>query len=67
MIPIKTLTKAAIGKGVVYIPAHGKREDGMILSWNDKVIFVLFRGDAAPKAVRPENLDWLEWHPLPVA
>lgn len=47
-----------VGAGVVYVPKFGKREDGVITSWNDTYIFVRFRGSETPKACDPRDLEW---------
>lgn len=52
-----TLEQAArmIGHGVVYAGVSG-REDGMIVSVNDRYVFVLFRGDSSSKACEAGDL-----------
>lgn len=59
MIDIRTLTVADFGRGVVYKPAHGPREDGVITAWNDHFIFVRYRGHEGSNATRAEDLEWL--------
>jgi hypothetical protein len=45
------------GAGVIYRPSPGAQlEDGTITGTSDSYVFVLFRGDLAAKAVRPEDL-----------
>jgi hypothetical protein len=46
-----------IGRGVVYVPRHGKREDGRISSVNAYYVFVRYSGGVA--ATSPEDLVWL--------
>ena len=45
MIDIKKLTKADVGKWVIYTDRMSKEEIGMIKSWNDKFIFVVYKCD----------------------
>lgn len=46
------------GKWVTYIAGHGKRETGIISSWNDVYVFVRYdTGDTAAATLR----DQLEW------
>jgi hypothetical protein len=56
-----TLEEAAahIGAGVVYIPEHGAREDGVITSVTSRWVFVRYRGDAGSKATSPGDLTLL--------
>lgn len=56
-----TLTEAAahIGSGVVYIPEHGAREDGVITSVTSRWVFVRYAGDAGSKATNPGDLTLL--------
>lgn len=56
-----TLADAAenIGRGVVYCPRNGPREDGTIVRVTDFHIFVQYVGDRTPKATSPEDLEWL--------
>lgn len=55
-------TEKDIGRGVVYTGNfNGPREDGMITSFNEVVVFVRYVGQhpSAPgKATRREDLDW---------
>ena len=49
-----------IGAGVVYEPSSGGyREDGDIVSVNDRFVFVRYVGDRSAKATSPENLTLL--------
>jgi hypothetical protein len=48
-----------IGCGVVYVPASGKREDGVITSVNAMYVHVRYAGDAGSKATYPEDLTLL--------
>jgi hypothetical protein len=59
MIDLNSLTESDLGRGVVYTPRTGPREDGVITSWNDKYIFVRYDGDRVSKATNPGNLDFL--------
>ena len=54
-----TLDEAAahIGDGVIYRPYPGARtEDGQIVRVNTRWVFVLYRGDATPKATSADQL-----------
>lgn len=46
-----------IGRSVVYCPAHGSFEDGLIKSVNDRYVMVDYQGNV--KATAPEDL-WLK-------
>jgi len=63
MLILSELMPSDVGRGVVYAPSHGPREDGAITSWNDTYIFVLYRGSTTSKATRPEDLEWLRESP----
>ena len=45
---------AAVGQSVVYVAAHGAREDGVIVGTNSKWVFVLY--NRSTKATAPEDL-----------
>jgi len=45
MIDPKTLTDSDIGRWIEYRGSGGERELGKLKSWNDKVIFVVFKCD----------------------
>ena len=45
MIDINKLKKSDIGKKVVYTNGVGEQEPGIIKSWNDKWIFVVYHCD----------------------
>ncbi len=48
------------GYAEVDVPASKPvREDGVITSANDSMIFVRYGGDRGSKATRPEDLEWL--------
>jgi len=49
--------RALVGCGVVYTPGHGPREDGVITSVGDRLVFVRYAGDAASKATSPGDLE----------
>lgn len=65
---IKDLTKDDIGKSCYYIPSFGEPEYGIIKSWNEKFIFVVYPGTNEEKrykwenytgvATKPEDLYW---------
>lgn len=48
---------AGTGRDVVYYPAPGsRREYGKVVRCSSFAAFVLYHGDRAPKATRPEDL-----------
>ena len=47
--------RAAIGRRVIYTSSHN-REEGVIVSVNLRYAFVLYGGDRAAKATRPDDL-----------
>lgn len=49
--------RAHVGAGVVYEPADGRREDGVITSVNSMYAFVRFGTDAHSKATHPGQLE----------
>jgi hypothetical protein len=54
-------TEADIGRAVVYTGNRypgGKLEEGVITSFNDSAVFVLYRGDLRAKATSHEDLEW---------
>jgi hypothetical protein len=59
MIEISKLTPSDIGRGVVYEPLNGPREDGVITGWNSRHVFVRYR-HRAPFGVStdPASLEW---------
>jgi hypothetical protein len=54
------LDEAEIGRKVVYIPKHGKREDGVITSKNHKFIFVRYGNNVTSIATNPKDLFYLK-------
>lgn len=42
---IKDLVKKDIGRTCFYVPSWGKPEQGIIKSWNDTYIFVVYPGN----------------------
>lgn len=48
-----------IGRGVVYRPAHGPAEDGVITRVNDRYVFVRYGADRGSKATDPWALEFL--------
>jgi hypothetical protein len=48
-----------VDHGVVYAPAHGKREDGVITSVGTRYVYVRYAGDAHSKATEPGDLELL--------
>lgn len=67
MVNIEKLQKSDIGKTVWY-KSHDGYEFGILKSWNDKYIFVVYPGDNDAKkehwdrytaaATKPEDLHW---------
>lgn len=57
--------KRNIGAGVVYSPEHGQREDGVITSVSDRLVFVRYRGDSGSKATHPGDLKLLARDEVP--
>jgi hypothetical protein len=49
--------RLGVGAAVVYAPAHGPREDGVITSIGLAFVHVLYRGDANSKATDPADLE----------
>jgi hypothetical protein len=45
------------GAGVVYVPTHGRREDGIIKRVGERYVHVLYRGDVEAKATDPADLE----------
>lgn len=68
MINIGALTEMNKGQKVWYKDSSGKIEEGIIKSWNDKFVFVVYPGTNEDKrnnwwnytaaATRPEDLHW---------
>jgi hypothetical protein len=47
------------GRLVIYHPAHGEREAGVITSWNDGHVFVRYGAlGSTSKATAREQLEW---------
>ena len=61
MIDIKELTESDLGRGAVYAGGVGKKEQGVITSWNDVYIFVNYGSYCMGRgiATRPEDLEFL--------
>jgi hypothetical protein len=57
-VNISDLKPEDCGRGVVYAPQHGPREDGVIVRWNEDFIFVRYAGSETPKATNPADLEW---------
>lgn len=65
---IKDLTKADIGKVGYYIPSFGEPELGILKTWNEKFIFVVYPGNNPAKrehwdrytsaATKPQDFYW---------
>lgn len=56
-----TLAAASVpanaGRGVVYVPEHGPREDGTLVRVSGGYVMVNYQGQV--KATRPDDLEWL--------
>jgi len=48
---------ANVGRGVVYAPEHGPREDGTLIRVSRDLVMVDYGGH--PKATRADDLEWL--------
>jgi hypothetical protein len=57
------VTKADIGRKVLYSPLHGVREEGVITSFNDRFVFVRYGKEHTPKATKPEHLSYIHDEP----
>jgi len=60
MIDITELTDDDHGKWVIYTPPdrHSMPEPGVISSWNEDFIFVLYLTGDTAAATRPHDLEW---------
>jgi hypothetical protein len=47
----------AIGRGVVYAPRFGLREDGVIIRVNNRYVFVRYSGSLHAQATNPTDLE----------
>lgn len=59
MIDVAALRETDVGRGVVYAPVAGPREDGFISSWNDEWVFVRYGASRTARATDPRELDFL--------
>lgn len=57
MIDISKLTKEDIGRNVTYHREYCDKEYGVLSSWNDKYVFVRFRGPNG-EACSPEDVSF---------
>ena len=57
MIDIKKLTKEDIDRNIVYHRKYCKTEEGKLSSWNDKYVFVRFKGPSG-EACDPEDVSF---------
>ena len=57
MITIKELTQNDIGRNVTYHREFCNREFGQLSSWNDKYVFVRFKGPNG-EACEPEDVSF---------
>lgn len=58
MIDISTLNNTHVGRSVLYTDRLGKISEGVISSWNDKLIFVRYTSGDTAAGTRPEDLTW---------
>lgn len=69
MIDIKALTEEDAGRRVKYTGGAGETEFGMIKSWNEHSIFVVYKcnhewerfQDFTGQSTRPEDLEFEDW------
>jgi hypothetical protein len=61
MIKIKDLKPSDVGRQVTYHREHCKVEYGFLSSWNDKVIFVRFKGPNG-EGCEPEDVSFGRLH-----
>lgn len=52
-----TLNESDIGRKVIFTYQHGERCEGEITSWNDRYVFVRFKGPNG-EACDPSNLEF---------
>lgn len=57
MIDIEKLTEADIGRNVTYHREFCDREFGKLSSWNDRFVFVRFKGPGG-EACEPEDVSF---------
>ena len=58
MIDISELRESDKGRGVIYVPAHGNYQRGIISSWNEQHIFVRYTTGCTAAATNPDQLHW---------
>lgn len=58
MIDPKELTREDVGRGVVYHREHCALEIGMLSSWNDRFVFVQFKGPNGEACI-PEDVSFV--------
>ncbi len=58
MIDIDSLTIKDIGRQVKYFDGYSKTEYGILSSWNDKYIFVKFKGPSG-EACNPIDISFV--------
>lgn len=57
MIDISKLSAAHVGRHVIYHREFCRREVGVLTSWNDKYVFVRFKGPTG-EACEPEDVSF---------
>lgn len=53
---VSNLTEADVGSEVVYRPADGRSEVGVLTSWRDGVVFARYSTGDTAAAAKPEHL-----------
>lgn len=54
---MQTIQNDDVGRKVIYRPAHGDIEEGVITSFNSSYVFVRFGNDVTSKACRLDQLE----------
>jgi len=57
-IEVKTLTERDEGREVVFAPPWGPAEEGVIDSWNERYVYVLYRRQSEAHATSPDYLEF---------
>ena len=58
MIEISQLKESDIGRKVIYHRAFCNREEGELSSWNDRIIFVRFKGPNG-EGCEPQDISFI--------
>lgn len=65
MIDPKALTESDVGRNVTYHREYCDREHGTLTSWNEKFVFVRFKGPTG-EACEPSDVSFDFAHPEPM-